>query len=76
MQEKGSRGMRLELAGNKLIVDAEITINWKKIFISVTTLLIIILIITSSLNADVKNILLEVLLNSLQMVFIQKTKLQ
>lgn len=74
MQDKKRRGVRLELSGNKLIVDAEITINWRKICITATIILVVILIAASSLNSDVRNILLEALLNSLQLSFLQKTK--
>ena len=74
MQERKKKGVRLELTKNKLIIDGEITINWRKIYIFVTFILIVILIVASSINADIRNMLLEILIGTLQLGFFQKPK--
>jgi hypothetical protein len=66
MLERKSKGVRIEFAESRLRIDAEIAFNWRKIGIFATTLLCILLVIGSSIDEDLQDILLQSLLGILQ----------
>lgn len=74
MAPKNNRGLRLELKGNKLIIDGEVRVNLKKVFLFLLIVLCVLLLIGSTLSESIRNAVLEALLSLLQLMLVQKLK--
>jgi hypothetical protein len=72
MLERKNKGIRLELKGNKLIIDGEVKINLRRVCLFIIILVCVILVIASSMSEGIRNILLEALLNLLQLMLFQR----
>lgn len=74
MAPKNNRGLRLELKGNKLIIDGEVRVNLKKVLLFLLIVLCVLLLIGSTLSESIRNAVLEALLSLLQLMLVQKLK--